>query len=144
VCENYHKVESRQAIFSGFAVYDSPCYELAAMRQAVIDIGTNTVKILVADVQQNQVVPVSTKDCTTRLGEGVNERQRLSTGAIARTLQAIDEFVIEAKALGATSIIALTTSACRDAAPGHRQGRQGNCAHSQAPRHYEATAESRC
>ncbi len=89
------------------------------MRRAVIDIGTNTVKVLVADVQQGQVVPALTKDCTTRLGEGVNECQQLSTPAIARTLQAIDEFLAEAQALGATNTIALTTSACRDAANRH-------------------------
>jgi exopolyphosphatase/guanosine-5'-triphosphate,3'-diphosphate pyrophosphatase len=86
------------------------------MRRAAIDIGTNTVKILVADVQQGQVVPVVAKDRTTRLGEGVNEHHCLSAAAIARTLQATDDFHAEAKALGATNIIALTTSACRDAA----------------------------
>jgi exopolyphosphatase/guanosine-5'-triphosphate,3'-diphosphate pyrophosphatase len=116
VCENYHKVESRQAIFSGFAGRGRPCYEQPAMRRAAIDIGTNTVKILVADVQQGQVVPVVAKDRTTRLGEGVNEHHCLSAAAIARTLQATDDFHAEAKALGATNIIALTTSACRDAA----------------------------
>jgi exopolyphosphatase / guanosine-5'-triphosphate,3'-diphosphate pyrophosphatase len=86
------------------------------MRRAVIDIGTNTVKVLVADVQQGQVVPVLHKDRVTRLGEGVNEKQCLSTAAIARTLQTIDEFHLEAKTAGAVHIIALTTSACRDAA----------------------------
>jgi exopolyphosphatase/guanosine-5'-triphosphate,3'-diphosphate pyrophosphatase len=86
------------------------------MRCAVIDIGTNTVKVLVADVQQGQVVAVLTKDCTTRLGEGVNENQRLSEAAIARTLQVVDDFHAQAKAHGATNIVALTTSACRDAA----------------------------
>ena len=116
VCENYHKVESRQAIFSGFAVRDRPCYERPSMRRAVIDIGTNTVKVLVADVQQGQVVPVLAKDRTTRLGEGVNEHGRLSAAAIVRTLQAIDEFHAETKALGSIDVIALTTSACRDAA----------------------------
>src|ERR1035437_2596420 len=116
VCENYHKVELRQAIFSGFAGRGRPCYEQPAMRRAVIDIGTNTVKVLVADVQHGQVVPVLAKDRTTRLGEGVNEHQRLSATAIARTLQAIDDFHTEAKALGATNVIALTTSASRDAA----------------------------
>jgi exopolyphosphatase / guanosine-5'-triphosphate,3'-diphosphate pyrophosphatase len=115
VCENYHKVESRQAIFSGFAVLHEACYERAAMRRAVIDIGTNTVKVLVADVQQGQAVTVLHKDRVTRLGEGVNERQQLSAAAIARALQAVDEFHSEAKASGAVHIMALTTSACRDA-----------------------------
>jgi len=86
------------------------------MRRAVIDIGTNTVKVLVADMPQGQVVMVLHKDRVTRLGEGVHERQRLSTEAIDRTLQAIDEFHLEAKVAGAIHIIALTTSACRDAA----------------------------
>jgi exopolyphosphatase/guanosine-5'-triphosphate,3'-diphosphate pyrophosphatase len=85
------------------------------MRCAVIDIGTNTVKVLIADVQRGQVVPVMHKDLVTRLGEDINERQYLSTAAIARTLQAIDDFHTEAKEAEATNIIALTTSACRDA-----------------------------
>jgi exopolyphosphatase / guanosine-5'-triphosphate,3'-diphosphate pyrophosphatase len=115
VCENYHKVESRQAIFSGFAVREDPCYEQPAMRRAVIDIGTNTVKVLIADVQQGQVVPILHKDKVTRLGEGVHEQRCLSTAAIARTLQTVDEFHLEAKASGAIHVMALTTSACRDA-----------------------------
>jgi exopolyphosphatase/guanosine-5'-triphosphate,3'-diphosphate pyrophosphatase len=85
------------------------------MRRAVIDIGTNTVKLLVADVQQAQVVTVLSGDRTTRLGEGVDERRQLLPAAIARTVQAVNEFRAEAKTLGATEIIALTTSAARDA-----------------------------
>ncbi len=86
------------------------------MRCAVIDIGTNTVKILVADVQQGQVVPVLHKDRTARLGEGVHQHGRLSTEPMRRCIQAIDDFFVEAKSLGATKISALTTSAARDAA----------------------------
>ena len=89
------------------------------MRRAIIDIGTNTVKLLVADVQQGEVVAVISKDRTTRLGEGVDEHQCLAPAAIARTIQAIDEFIAEAKTLGATNISALTTSASRDAANRH-------------------------
>jgi exopolyphosphatase/guanosine-5'-triphosphate,3'-diphosphate pyrophosphatase len=86
------------------------------MRRAVIDIGTNTVKLLVAEVQQGQVVPLMAEDCTTRLGEGVDEHKRLSPSAIARTVEAIEGFHAEAKAQGADDVIALTTSASRDAA----------------------------
>jgi exopolyphosphatase/guanosine-5'-triphosphate,3'-diphosphate pyrophosphatase len=85
------------------------------MRRAVIDIGTNTVKLLVADVQQAQVVTIAAKDRMTRLGEGVDGQKRLTQAAIARTIQAVSEFVLEAGDLGATDIIALTTSAARDA-----------------------------
>jgi exopolyphosphatase/guanosine-5'-triphosphate,3'-diphosphate pyrophosphatase len=85
------------------------------MRRAVIDIGTNTVKLLVADVQQGQVVPFVSKDSTTRLGEGVNESGRLLPAAITRTIQAVHDYQAEAKACGAADVLALTTSACRDA-----------------------------
>ncbi|MGD0060445.1 MAG: Ppx/GppA phosphatase family protein [Verrucomicrobiia bacterium] len=86
------------------------------MRRAVIDIGTNTVKLLVAEVRQGQVVPLVAKDCTTRLGEGLSEHKRLSPSAIARTVEAVKGFHAEAKAQGAEDVIALTTSASRDAA----------------------------
>jgi exopolyphosphatase/guanosine-5'-triphosphate,3'-diphosphate pyrophosphatase len=85
------------------------------MRRAVIDIGTNTVKLLVADVQDGRAVPVISKDQTTRLGEGVNESKRLSRTAIARTIQTVDDFLNEARRLGAQDVLALTTSATRDA-----------------------------
>lgn len=85
------------------------------MRRAVIDIGTNTVKLLVADVHDRLVSPVVSKDRTTRLGEGVDQFKRLSQAAITRTVSAIDEFAVEARELGVAQIIALTTSAARDA-----------------------------
>jgi exopolyphosphatase / guanosine-5'-triphosphate,3'-diphosphate pyrophosphatase len=85
------------------------------MLRAVIDIGTNTVKLLVADVQQGQVVPCLHKDKVTRLGEGVNESKHLLPAAITRTVDCINDFYMEAKASGATNIVALTTSASRDA-----------------------------
>ena len=88
------------------------------MRRAVIDIGTNTVKLLVADVQNGKVLPVVSRDQTTRLGEGLGtpESPRLSAAAISRTVAAIEAYVGEAKGLGAEEIVALTTSAARDAA----------------------------
>ncbi len=86
------------------------------MRRAVIDIGTNTVKLLVADVTGYQVVVVVAKDRTTRLGEGVDRSRKLSAAAMVRTTRAIQDFLAEARAIGATDCVALTTSAARDAA----------------------------
>jgi exopolyphosphatase/guanosine-5'-triphosphate,3'-diphosphate pyrophosphatase len=86
------------------------------MRRAVIDIGTNTVKLLVADISQHQAVPVFAMDCTTRLGEGVDLSKNLLPAAMVRTIRAIQDFLAEARALGATDCVALTTSAARDAA----------------------------
>ena len=88
------------------------------MRRAVIDIGTNSVKLLVADVQDGKITPVISKGQISRLGEGVHESKRLSPAAIARTVKTISQLIADAKELGALEIIALTTSAARDAANG--------------------------
>jgi exopolyphosphatase / guanosine-5'-triphosphate,3'-diphosphate pyrophosphatase len=85
------------------------------VRCAIIDIGTNTVKLLVADVVGGEIRPVVSKDTTVRLGEGVYEARRLSRVAITRTAQAIADYVADAREPGAIKIKALTTSAVRDA-----------------------------
>jgi len=85
------------------------------MRRAVIDIGTNTVKLLVADIRDGQVWPVVSKDQTTRLGEGVAATRQLSPAAIARTMAAITGYVADARELEVAGLTAFTTSAARDA-----------------------------
>ena len=89
------------------------------MRRAIIDIGTNTVKLLVADIRDGQVFPVVSKDLTTRLGEGVDATRQLSPAAIARTVAAITGYVADAQELAVADLTAFTTSAARDA--GNRQ-----------------------
>jgi exopolyphosphatase/guanosine-5'-triphosphate,3'-diphosphate pyrophosphatase len=86
------------------------------MRRAVIDVGTNTVKLLVADVSGGAVTPVLAMDATTRLGEGVNETGRLSAAAIQRTVEAMARFAAQARSLGAAEVAAVATSAARSAA----------------------------
>lgn len=89
------------------------------MRRAVIDIGTNTVKLLIADVSDGQVLPVVNKDQTTRLGEGVNASRRLDGLAMARTVAAVAGYVADAREHAVTGICAITTSAVRDAENRH-------------------------
>ena len=85
------------------------------MRRAVIDIGTNTVKLLVADIRDGLVYPVVSKDQTTRLGEGVAATGRLSPAAMTRTVAAITGYVADARELEVAGLTAFTTSAARDA-----------------------------
>jgi exopolyphosphatase/guanosine-5'-triphosphate,3'-diphosphate pyrophosphatase len=85
------------------------------MRRAIIDIGTNTVKLLVADVTGGVIHPVVAKDTTARLGQGADETRHLSRVAIFRTVQAIADYVAVAHEAGATSISVLATSAAREA-----------------------------
>ncbi|MCG3148836.1 MAG: Exopolyphosphatase 1 [Verrucomicrobiae bacterium] len=85
-------------------------------RRAVIDIGTNTVKLFIADVHDGQVVPVVAKDKTTRLGEGVHATRQLAAPAIARTVQTIADYMADAREHAVAGICGITTSAVRDAA----------------------------
>ena len=85
------------------------------MRRGVIDIGTNTVKLLVADVRDGQVHPVVSKDQTTRLGEGVDATGELTPSAIGRTVAAVAGYVADAREHAVAKLTAVTTSAARDA-----------------------------
>lgn len=84
------------------------------VRIAVIDIGTNSTRLLVADVSGGGVQAVETKLMTTRLGEGINERILLPA-AMERTLEAIGICYTTSLRLGAERVVAAATSAVRDA-----------------------------
>jgi len=84
-------------------------------RRAVIDVGTNSVKLLVADVAGRKVQPVFETGNQTRLGRGFYETRRLQPDTIARTARAIAEFADAARQLRAVHVRAFATSAARDA-----------------------------
>lgn len=84
-------------------------------RRAVIDIGTNSVKILVADVLAGEVLPVIEQGTQTRLGRGSYSTGKLQSEAITATVAAVADYARQAKSLGATAIRVLATSAAREA-----------------------------
>ncbi|MFZ5646246.1 MAG: Ppx/GppA family phosphatase [Bacillota bacterium] len=85
-------------------------------RVAVIDIGTNSTRLLVADVSgSGKVDPVYTCLKTTRLGEGI-ENGVLLPGPVSRTVGAIAEMKEKGLYMSASVIVAAATSAVRDAA----------------------------
>lgn len=86
-----------------------------AERRAVIDIGTNSVKLLVADVTATTVVPVWEGSEQTRLGRGFYDDHRLRPEAIADTARAAARFLDTARDHGATHLRLIATSAARDA-----------------------------
>lgn len=88
-------------------------------RRAVIDVGTNSVKLLVADVDGRQIEPLLEDSRQTRLGRGFYETHRLLPVAIAQTALAVGEFSRAAKKLGASSLRVIATSAARDAQNAH-------------------------
>jgi exopolyphosphatase/guanosine-5'-triphosphate,3'-diphosphate pyrophosphatase len=90
-------------------------------RLAAVDIGTNSIRLLVADVDANgnpRTARVSTVERLmriTRLGQGVDGDRRLRPDAIARTLAVLDQYGALARELGVERMRATATSAARDA-----------------------------
>ncbi len=88
------------------------------MRVAVVDLGTNTTRLLVADVDDGRVEEVARRTEITRLGEGVDERRKLLPLPIARVRNVLAEYRRELERLGAERTLAVGTSAIRDAENG--------------------------
>jgi exopolyphosphatase / guanosine-5'-triphosphate,3'-diphosphate pyrophosphatase len=88
------------------------------MRVAAIDLGTNTTRLLVADVNAERVEEISGRTTITRLGEGVDARHRLLPLPIARVRNVLADFRREVESLGAERTLAAATSAVRDAENG--------------------------
>jgi len=84
-------------------------------RRAAIDVGTNSVKLLVADVFGHAVQPLFERTCQTRLGAGFYPDKRLTVPAIARTAEVVGDFASKARRFGANPIRVLATSAAREA-----------------------------
>ncbi|HEY4347790.1 MAG TPA: exopolyphosphatase [Gaiellaceae bacterium] len=87
-------------------------------RVAAIDIGTNTTRLLVADVDGDRIDDVVRRSTVTRLGEGVDARRRLLPVPVARTRNALADYRRELESLGAERTLAVATSAARDAENG--------------------------
>jgi exopolyphosphatase/guanosine-5'-triphosphate,3'-diphosphate pyrophosphatase len=88
------------------------------MRVAAIDQGTNTTRLLVADVDDGEIEEVAKRVEITRLGEGVDTRRRLLPVAIARVRNVLTDYRREAEELAAERILLVATSAVRDAENG--------------------------
>lgn len=84
-------------------------------RRAVIDVGTNSVKLLVAEVSERAVHPLLEESEQTRLGHGFYPHHRLQAEPIAHTARACAVFAATAREWHAASIRIIATSAARDA-----------------------------
>ncbi|MFN0154822.1 MAG: Ppx/GppA family phosphatase [Gaiella sp.] len=88
------------------------------MRVGAVDIGTNSTRLLVAEVEDGKVEEVVRRLAITGLGRGVDASGRLADDAQARVFAVIDRYAAEARGLGAANVLATATSAVRDAANG--------------------------
>jgi exopolyphosphatase/guanosine-5'-triphosphate,3'-diphosphate pyrophosphatase len=85
---------------------------------AAIDQGTNTTRLLVADVEDGRVEELHRETRITRLGEGVDARHRLLPVPIARVRNTLSDYRRTAESLGAERVLLVATSAVRDAENG--------------------------
>jgi exopolyphosphatase / guanosine-5'-triphosphate,3'-diphosphate pyrophosphatase len=88
------------------------------MRVAAIDQGTNTTRLLVAEVHRGRVDELVRESRITRLGEGVDGRRRLLPLPIARARNCLSDYRRTLESLGAKRALLVATSAVRDAENG--------------------------
>lgn len=89
------------------------------MRRAVVDIGTNSTRLFIADVEAGRVVDVLERRTEiTRLGAGVDADGRLSEEAMGRVFVVLDDYRALIDRHGVVRSVAVLTSAVRDAANG--------------------------
>ena len=84
-------------------------------RVGVVDLGTNSTRLLVADVENGTVRELERRLEITRLGEGVDERRQLLPQAIARVRNVLVDYRRALESLNAERTLAFATSAVRDA-----------------------------
>ena len=89
------------------------------MRVAAIDCGTNSIRLLIADIDGHNFREVVRDMEIVRLGQGVDETGQFHHDAIARTLAAVDKFAAEVAKRGVEKIRFCATSATRDATNRH-------------------------
>jgi len=84
-------------------------------RFAAIDIGTNSVLLLVVERRNGLLYPVVDRAVITRLGKGVDQTRRLAPDSIASTLECLQSYATELRALEVRAVQVVGTSALRDA-----------------------------
>ena len=87
-------------------------------RIAVVDLGTNSTRLLVAEVEDRRVIELERRTIVTRLGEGLEATGRLGDAAMARVSEALAVYREVIERLGAEQVVAVATSAMRDAENG--------------------------
>jgi exopolyphosphatase/guanosine-5'-triphosphate,3'-diphosphate pyrophosphatase len=88
------------------------------MRVAAVDLGTNSTRLLVADLDDGRIEPLHRETTITRLGEGVDARRRLLPLPVARVRNCLTDYRRTIESLGADRTLVVATSAVREAENG--------------------------
>lgn len=97
---------------------------MTGQRFATLDIGTNSVLLLIVERRAGALVPVLERATITRLGEGVDRTRELAAGAKERTLACIRAYAEDIARSSVTRLAAVGTSALRDARGGEEFARE--------------------
>jgi len=115
----------------------------ASERYAAIDVGTNTVLLVVAERRGPLFLPVVERAEITRLGRGVDRSGALDAAAIRDTAEVLARYAAEARSLGARAIACVATSAARDARNGAEFFAEARAAAGLVPEVISGTEEAR-
>src|SRR3954462_5581449 len=88
------------------------------MRIAVVDIGTNSTRLLIADVENPGVYEVERRTTVTNMGRGVDHTGTICSDAVEDVCGVIADYKARYEEMGAERIMAIATSAVRDAVNG--------------------------
>jgi exopolyphosphatase/guanosine-5'-triphosphate,3'-diphosphate pyrophosphatase len=112
----YHLSGGADPVGAWVAAEVEPIHAAAGGRVAVIDQGTNSIRLLVAEPLAGETFQEVARDLViTRLGRGVDATGRLDPEALERTIAVLARYCRQARALGADRIRVAATSAVRDA-----------------------------
>jgi exopolyphosphatase / guanosine-5'-triphosphate,3'-diphosphate pyrophosphatase len=90
----------------------------AAVRVAVIDIGTNSTRLLISDVEGVSAEQVERRTTVTNMGRGVDHTNLICADAIEDVCRVIADYMARYEEMGAERVMAIATSAVRDAVNG--------------------------
>ena len=88
------------------------------MRVGVIDIGTNSTRLLIADVEGGGFEEVERRTTVTNMGRGVDHSGMICTDAVDDVCEVIGDYKARYEEMGAERVSAIATSAVRDAING--------------------------
>jgi exopolyphosphatase/guanosine-5'-triphosphate,3'-diphosphate pyrophosphatase len=90
----------------------------AAVRVAVVDIGTNSTRLLIGDVEGAGVTEIERRTTVTSMGRGVDHTGMICTDAVDDVCSVIADYKARYEEMGAERVMAIATSAVRDAVNG--------------------------
>jgi len=111
----YHLAGGEDPVGAWVAARVEPVHPERAGRVAAVDLGTNSIRLLVAEPAQPEFVELARDMVITRIGQGVDRTGRIDPTALERTIAVLESYCRRARALRAGRIRVAATSAVRDA-----------------------------